>query len=68
MEVEDSSAGMNEEQLLEFCQRLGLAGDGYLDESQLNIICRCIGFSISDEVRRMVLMRLIIFCRIRFVN
>ncbi|CAG7820960.1 unnamed protein product [Allacma fusca] len=51
METEDSNI-MNEEQLLEFCQRLGLAQDGYLDESQLNIICRCIGFCISDETMK----------------
>ncbi len=43
---------LDEEQLLEFCQRLGLAEDGYLDEKDLLVVCNCIGLNAPPEVRR----------------
>jgi len=38
------------DQLVEFCQRLGLAKDGYLDEKELAIVCNCIGLQAPEEV------------------
>lgn len=41
---------MDEEQLVNFCHQLGLAKDGYLNQSDLSVVCRCIGLVASDEV------------------
>ncbi|OXA42644.1 ninein [Folsomia candida] len=38
------------DQLVEFCQRLGLANDGYLDEKELAIVCNCIGLQAPEEM------------------
>lgn len=40
------------DQLVEFCQRLGLANDGYLDEKELAIVCNCIGLQAPEEVKQ----------------
>ncbi|CAL8099962.1 unnamed protein product [Orchesella dallaii] len=39
-----------EEQLLDFCRRHGLAKDGYLDETELTTVCKCIGLQVSSEM------------------
>ena len=44
------SEELDEEQLLEFCQRLGLAEDGYLDEKDLSVVYNCIGLNAPAEV------------------
>ncbi len=38
------------DQLVEFCQRLGLGNDGYLNEQELGIVCNCIGLQAPEEV------------------
>lgn len=48
-----------DEQLKDFCRRHGLAKDGYLDETELTTVCKCIGIQVSGEVSRISQFRYI---------